>query len=204
MPTDPSAGSTPPDARDSAAFDAGDHRSYLLAIARMQLRDAALAEDVVQETLIAALACMEGFGQRASLRTWLTGILKHKILDALRARRRIPVPVSELHVPDSRRSVRSLFDEHGAWLDKPQRWGDPEQALAQTDFLAVLQDCLDKLPAGTARAFLLRELMELETAEITETLAITPNHLGVLLYRARMLLRQCLEANWFVRPEHAP
>src|SRR5690349_20419280 len=71
-------------------------RGYLLRVARLQLRDAALAEDVVQDTLVAALGAKEGFTGRSTVKTWLTGILKHKIVDAIRRKQREPVAASTL------------------------------------------------------------------------------------------------------------
>lgn len=180
------------------------HRGYLLAVARLHLRDAAAAEDVVQETLIAALAGHHAFAGRSSLRTWLTGVLRKKVVDALRAGNRTPVPVSTLAVPEERRGITRLFDETGTWSAQPSAWDDPDAALAQGEFLRVLESCLGALPPATARAFLLRELMELETPEVAATLAITPNHLGVVLYRARMALRECLTRNWFLVARRPP
>lgn len=173
------------------------HRAYLLAVARLHLADGAAAEDVVQETLIAALAGYHAFEGRSSLRTWLTGVLKKKVIDALRTGNRTPVPVSTLAVPEERRGITRLFDETGTWTAQPNAWDDPDAALAQGEFLRVLESCLGALPPATARAFLLRELMELETPEVASALAMKPNHLGVVLYRARMALRECLTRNWF-------
>lgn len=177
--------------------DVHQHRRYLLSLARMQLRDAALAEDVVHDTLEAALRNLESFRNQSSVLTWLISILRHKILDALRARKRQPATLSGLQIPVHMRGVDTLFDETGTWAHHPQHWNVPDEALRQAEFLNVLQECMGKLPASVAHAFFLREIMEAETPEITGALDITSNHLGVLMYRARLLLRQCLETNWF-------
>jgi RNA polymerase sigma-70 factor (ECF subfamily) len=175
------------------------HRSYLLRVARLQLRDEALAEDVVQETLVAALSG-GGFSGKSSLKTWLTGILKHKIVDAIRRKQREPIAVASFGSLDAELDVEdfdALFNSKGAWHSPPADWGDPEVALNRRQFFDTMDFCLEKLPANTARAFMMREVMELEGDEICAELSITANNLWVILYRARMALRQCLEQTWF-------
>jgi RNA polymerase sigma-70 factor, ECF subfamily len=172
------------------------HRRYLLRIATLQLRDTSLAEDVVQDTMVAALQGEKGFSGKSSLRTWLTGILKHKVVDAIRQKVRAPTLASfddECRVDD----LDALFDETGHWENPPADWGDPESQLSQQQFFEVMQGCLEKLPPSTARIFVMREVMELETDEICLELTITSNNLWVILHRARLSLRQCLELHWF-------
>jgi RNA polymerase sigma-70 factor (ECF subfamily) len=165
-------------------------RPYLLRYASLQLRDAQAAEDAVQDTLLAALAGESGFGQRASLRTWLTGILKHKIIDAIRRTSREAPAAGE-------DEFEALFDERGHWIEMPGAWSDPDASLDQKRFFAALELCLARLPVKTAQTFMMREHMGLETDEICKELAITPTHCWVLLYRARMSLRECLTKEWF-------
>src|SRR5262245_14645175 len=136
-------------------------RSYLLRVARLQLRDTALAEDVVQDTLVAAVAAHEGFTGKSTVKTWLTGILKHKIVDAIRRKQREPVAASTLDEESDLEDFEGLFKESGAWAARPSDWGDPEQALTQQQFFDVMQACLEKLPPNTARVFMMREVMEL-------------------------------------------
>ncbi|MEP6941863.1 MAG: sigma-70 family RNA polymerase sigma factor [Betaproteobacteria bacterium] len=172
------------------------HRRYLLRVATLQLRDSTLAEDVVQDTLVAAIQGEQGFSGKSSLRTWLTGILKHKVIDAIRQKARSPVlaPIEdECRVDD----FDALFDESGHWENPPADWGNPEAQLSEQQFFEVMQQCLEKLPPNTARVFVMREVMELETDEICMQLTITSNNLWVILHRARLALRQCLEQNWF-------
>ena len=165
-----------------------EERPYLLRYASLQLRDALAAEDAVQETLVAALAGESGFEGRANLRTWLTGILKHKIVDAIRRMSR-EEPVAGIEDLDA------LFDATGHWDEPPVAW--PENTLEQKQFFAVLEECLKGLPAKTAQAFMMREHMGFDTDEICKELAVTPTHCWVLIYRARMALRECLQTNWF-------
>ena len=172
------------------------HRGYLLRVAVLQLRDNDVAEDVVQDTLLAALQGAGGFSGKSSLKTWLTGILKHKIVDVIRRKGRQPVLASfdeECQIDD----LDALFDESGHWENPPADWGNPESALSQQQFFDVMQMCLEKLPPNTARVFMMREVMDLTSEEICKELSITSTNLWVILYRARVALRQCLEQNWF-------
>ena len=167
-------------------------RDYLLRYASLQLRDAHAAEDAVQETLLAALAGAASFEGRANLRTWLTGILKHKIIDTIRRQSRDAATVSA-----DADEFDALFAEDGHWLAPPGAWANPDASLEQKHFFTVLEACLQRLPQKTAQTFMMREHLGLETDEICKELAITPTHCWVLLYRARVALRECLEKDWF-------
>ena len=169
-------------------------RPYLLRYASLQLRDPHAAEDAVQETLVAALVGEAGFAGRSNLRTWLTGILKHKIVDAIRRSARETTLLAP--EPDTA-EFDALFDQTGHWSAMPADWGDPDAALGQKQFFAALEDCLSRLPAKTSQAFMLREHLGLDTGEICKELGVTSTHCWVLLYRARVALRECLETNWF-------
>ncbi|MGH8735541.1 MAG: sigma-70 family RNA polymerase sigma factor, partial [Burkholderiales bacterium] len=140
--------------------------------------------------LLAALAGEASFGGRSNLRTWLTGILKHKIIDAIRKSSREAPAASE-------EEFDALFDERGHWIEMPGAWADPDASLDQKRFFAVLEQCLRRLPDKTAQAFMMREHLGLDTGEICKELAITPTHCWVVLYRARMALRECLNKEWF-------
>jgi len=171
-------------------------RPYLMRYASLQLRDAAAAEDAVQDALLAALGGEAGFAGRANLRTWLTGILKHKIVDAIRRQVR-EQPAAGLAPEGGEDEFDGLFDRGGHWQEASAAWQHPEQALGERQFFAALEACLRALPERTARAFMMREHLGLETPEICKELGITPTHCWVLLHRARMALRLCLQANWF-------
>lgn len=171
-------------------------RPYLLRYASLQLRSAEAAEDAVQEALLAALAGEASFAGRSNLRTWLTGILKHKIVDAVRRQAR-EAPLADEPAEAALEDLNGLFGADGHWQDRPPPWDNPDGALEQKQFLAALEQCLQGLPARTARVFMMREHLGMETWEICQELKLTPTHCWVMLYRARMALRQCLELNWF-------
>lgn len=172
-----------------------EHGDYLYRFALARLRDPHQAEDAVQETLLAAIKS-NSFEGESSARTWLTGILKHKIIDIQRKRLR-EQPVSDLIDMDaSDTSMDDFFDQQGHWLDKPQQLEMPDNALEQKQFLGVLSKCLDRLPVRLSALFMMRDVQELDNDNICKELNITPTNAWVMLYRARMGLRKCLEMNW--------
>jgi len=170
----------------------------LLRFAQLQLRNDSMAEDVVSETMLAILEKPENFAGRSSLRTYATSILKFKIVDVLRRRgREVQVePLDEQSIDDA---LDALFVADGHYRDPPPAWQQPEKSLEQQQFFETLQDCLDRLPAKIGRVFMMREWLDQEVSDICSELGITANHCGVLLYRARMQLRECLDGNWFGR-----
>lgn len=172
-------------------------RSYLLRYALLQLRSPAQAEDAVQETLLAALEGRERFGGRSSLRTWLTGILKHKVIDYLRrSSREQPLTGSDDDRSEAE-AVDALFAEDGHWREMPSDWGNPAGAFENSRFWTAFELCLQRLPARTAKVFTMREVMDMTTEEICQELAITTTNCWVMLHRARLTLRECLEMTWF-------
>ncbi|GLS15745.1 sigma-70 family RNA polymerase sigma factor [Hydrogenophaga electricum] len=172
-------------------------RSYLLRYARLQLRNDAWAEDAVSETLLAALDRPQAFGQRAQLKTWLVAILKHKIVDALRQRRREVVWADGSPDGEADPMADMPFAADGHYSQAPAEWGNPEQDLRSRQFMAILEACTEKLPPVQGRLFLMREWLELSSDEICQELSLTPSNLYVQLHRARLRLRECLELNWF-------
>ena len=173
------------------------HRSALLRYAMAQLRDESHAEDCVQETLSAAIQNADRFGGNSAVRTWLIGILKHKILDHFRRASR-ERPLARADEETDLEDLDALFKHDGHYVERPAPWLDPEQALSQREFFDVLEGCMDRLPKNTALVFKMREIMGIEVEEICTELSITANNCWVLLYRARMALRACLEQRWFM------
>ncbi|HUR90411.1 MAG TPA: sigma-70 family RNA polymerase sigma factor [Ramlibacter sp.] len=181
-----------------------EHRTYLLRFARLQLRNDAWAEDAVSETLLAALSKPQSFGTRSQLKTWLVGILKHKVIDILRQRRR-EVQLADDEGDGSEELEALMFKADGHFANQPSEWGNPERELDSRQFFMVLEACTDKLPAAMGRVFLMREWLELPSDEICKELQLTPTNLYVQLHRARLRLRECLELNWFGnKPAPAP
>ncbi len=179
------------------------HGNYLFRFAALRLRDRTVAEDIVQETLLSALQTYHTFEGRGSERTWLTGILKHKVMDYYRRVHR-ETPVSQLEGESFEHE--ELFRQEGQWKDhfEPSRapvdWhADPAELLQQSEFWKVFNQCLSPLPERIANAFTLREVDGHSSEEICELLSISTNNLWVMLYRARTHLRRCLELNWFKR-----
>jgi RNA polymerase sigma-70 factor (TIGR02943 family) len=177
-------------------------RPYLLKFARLQLRNEAWAEDAVSDTLLAAIAKPQSFGGKAQLRTWLVGILKHKVVDTLRANLREPNVADMRGASDEDDGPADLIDaigfkQDGHFDSKPADWGNPDQDLSQRQFMAVMDACIAKLPPVQGRLFLMREWLELDADEVCKTLNITSTNLYVQLHRARLKLRECLQHNWF-------
>lgn len=169
-------------------------RPQLVRYARSQLRNDAWAEDAVSDTLLAALEKPQAFGGQSQLKTWLVGILKHKVIDQLRRQHReatVLTPDDETDLDDL------LFDQGDHWRHAPEDWGNPEASLGERQFFEVLEACMDKLPATQGRVFMMREWLELETDEICKELSITSTNVWVLLHRARLRLRECLQDQWF-------
>lgn len=175
-------------------------RSYLVRYAMLQLRDPHLAEDVVQETLLVAVESRDKFSGQSTLRTWLTGILKHKILDLRRKQQRegeLP-NTDEEQDPYENISAES-FDNQGHWISPPQTWANPSLSFENQKFWEVFEMCNQRMPLNSAQAFMMREFMDMSTEEICKELAISTTNCWVLLYRARLALRDCLELQWFGR-----
>jgi RNA polymerase sigma-70 factor (ECF subfamily) len=174
-----------------------DHGDYLFRYALVRLQDRELAEDLVQETFVAALQAWEGFQARSSVRTWLVGILKHKIIDHFRKSNR-ELPISD--PPTSEDHDVALFDKKEKWMDPPLTWAsDPRTALEQKEFWMIFLRCLTELPRRLAQVFALRELEGLKSEEICNLIKISTTNLAVMMYRARLQLRRCLEHRWFVQ-----
>lgn len=172
------------------------HRSYLTNIALSKLRDPSLAEDLVQETFLAAWRARNKFGGRASERTWLTRILLNKIADHYRSDARKPiVPVSELGSEQTNEEVLdALFLAREGSFESSRH--EPASAAERAEFVHLVERALEDVPSQAATAFRMRELQGLSTDDIVRHLNITPNHLWVLIHRAKKALRKKMEEVW--------
>jgi RNA polymerase sigma-70 factor (ECF subfamily) len=178
---------------------AEEYRAYLMRYALIQLRDSTAAEDAVQETLLAALQSGARFAGRSSIKTWLVGILKHKLIDAHRRQAReqpLARPDGEDGEPEPD-IADAVFAGDGHWNAFPASWGAPDASLESSEFWKVFEMCTQVMPARNARVFVMREVLELSTEEICKELGITATNCWVMLHRARLSLRECLETKWF-------
>ncbi|WP_211251714.1 RNA polymerase factor sigma-70 [Andreprevotia chitinilytica] len=175
-------------------------RRDMLRFAQLQLRDAAAAEDAVQEALAAAWTAQERFAGQSQHKTWVFGILRHKLVDTLRVKQRtINLSALDSEIEGEEILDTLLFKDSGHWAQhsKPRPWPKPETALQQKQFWKLFELCLDNLPESTGRVFMMREFLGLETTEICDELTVSANHCSVLLYRARLKLRTCLTEKGF-------
>ena len=173
-----------------------EHGDALFRYALIRVRDSSVAEDLVQETLLAAMTAADRFQGASSERTWLVGILRHKLLDFFRRTAREQKleqdwANSPVHGPQD-------FDERGRWKAALGEWGSPEKSLVKAEFWQVFRNCMDALPEQLRTPFALRELEGLGTDAVIRTLDISSkNNLWVMLSRARKKIRSCLQSQWF-------
>ena len=169
------------------------HGDMLFRYAYTRVGHHDIAEDLVQETFIAAYTARDEFSGRSSVQSWLVGILRHKIVDHHRSSAR----QNSNQADDSWQS--DFFDKSGHWINPPVDWKSDPSAVMETDeFWLVLKHCLDNLAEPAAQAFVLRVMEELSAKDVCSDLNISDSNLWVRLHRARIQLRQCLEVNWFV------
>ena len=181
-----------------------EHGDYLFRYAMLRLRDESRAEDIVQETLLAAIQSMSLYSGKATERTWLTSILKHKIVDHYR--KTLKEQPLETGDGDLLSEVEQFFERDdiwdGHWNNKlqPHEWNmSPEMTYQESEFFTVFQNCLSKMPERVASVFMLREMDGLESSEICEILKVSTSNFWVMMHRARLTLRRCIEVNWFRR-----
>jgi RNA polymerase sigma-70 factor, ECF subfamily len=189
------------DASVNPAVWVDEHGDALFRFAVMRLRDESLAEDMVQETLLSAIQSLQSYGGKSSERTWLTGILKHKIIDHYRKNSK------EIQITDEDTDLSGVdhfFERPDAWdghwaikfrpVDPEQ---SPEQVMERSEFWDVMNGCLSALPSRIANVFALREMDGLTSDEICDVLNLSASNFWVIMHRARMQLRRCVEIKWF-------
>jgi RNA polymerase sigma-70 factor (ECF subfamily) len=178
-----------------------EHGDYLFKFALVRLRDTTRAEDMVQETFLAALKGGQSFAGRSAEKSWLVGILKNKICDHFRKASR-ETSFTDMEFYSDEESDRFIPEGlfQGGWIHElgPLEWSsEPGASLDSQTFWKTFHDCSHKLPKNIATVFTLREVDGVESKEICKLLSISENNLWVMLHRARMALRRCLETNWF-------
>jgi RNA polymerase sigma-70 factor, ECF subfamily len=198
-------GSMPKDALDPERW-LEDHGDVLFSFALLRVRDRATAQDLVQETFLAALKAIDRFAGRSTERAWLFGILRNKLVDHYRRQsREMALADAESAAPEEDGLFHAAGLGKDGWIHRlaPQRWEAPDESLVSGEFQGVFQECVSGLPDKVAQVFLRREIDDLPSEEICKEFGISQNNLWVMLHRARMALRRCLEVNWFgnKRPE---
>ncbi len=168
-----------------------DHGDYLYRFALARVGDHTAAEDLVQETLLAALRSADRFGGRARERTWLTSILKNKLIDRFRRQGRLPA-LGEVGTADD--WLNGLYDGNGHWKAAPGRWGsDPAELLQRREFWDAFERCLAALPERLRGVLSQRLLDDVPAQEVCRKFGISAPNLWTLLHRARMRLWHCLD-----------
>lgn len=171
---------------------------YLYRYAVMRVNNPSVAEDLVQETFLAGIKSLKNFGGRSTLKTWLTGILKFKVMDYYRksSREKTFTQLSSFFDDEE----KEHFGEDGHWLNgdfSPAEWSAEQwENVDRKEFMAQFLSCSDKLPKKIKQVYLMREVDGIDSKEIVEQLGITPQNLWTILHRARMALRKCLQDNW--------
>jgi len=182
-----------------------EYGDVLFSFAMVRVRDRSTAQDLVQETFLAALKARGSFAGRATERAWLFGILRNKLADYYRLQSR-EVPLDD---PEKAPEEEGFFHAGGpgkdGWISgiAPNHWAAPDASLVSKEFQAVFQECVSALPEKVAQVFLRREVDDTASEEICKEFGISPNNFWVMLHRARMGLRRCLEVNWFGRKRDA-
>lgn len=168
--------------------------NYMYRYALARVADPETAQDMVQEALVAAIQGYGRFQGRSSVKTWLIAILKRKIVDHYR---RACNRQTTDDIEAVANNVDKMFNDNGHWRVFPNEWTiKPDAAFEQREFMDVLYKCISALPARLAEIFMLREFDGMSTKLVCEKLEISESNSWVMLFRARMQLRQCLETNW--------
>lgn len=196
------AESVRPDIDPSRWID--EHGDTLFRFAFLRLRDEAAAEDLVQDTLLSAIQALKKFGGKSSERTWLIGILKHKLIDHYRKNsKQIQLTEEDTDLSD----LDGFFSRPDKWdghwvialrpVDPEQ---SPDQVMERSEFWDVMNHCLSALPERVANVFALREMDGMSSDDICSALDLSANNFWVIMHRARMQLRRCIEIKWFKHP----
>jgi RNA polymerase sigma-70 factor, ECF subfamily len=173
-------------------------RQRLMRQARVTVYDTALAEDLVQETLLAVFEQEASRRGQASLSTWATAILKNKVADWYRSpnRTRFVQQAEDSADAELGEGIDALYDATGHYVQQVPSWQQPENHMEQRQMFTILEQCVSRLPAQTGRVFMMREWLGFETAEICSRLSLNADNCRMILHRARMAMRECMQLNW--------
>jgi len=171
------------------------HGDILYRYGLARVRDIEVAEDLVQETLLAALKAQTNYAGKSTEQTWLIGILKHKIMDYFRKASR--EQVQEYDDGFASENEDDYFDQQGNWQVDFSPWSKPDQSMEQEQFMHVLQNCIDRLPKRMAQLFVMGEFEDMKSEEICKVMSLSSmSNFWVMQSRTRVQLRHCLDINW--------
>lgn len=171
----------------------------LLNWCNFKINDLAQAEDIVQETFLSAFENVERFKGQSSPRTWLYKILNNKIIDYYRRKNKLEFVRPSMEIDQANDLTDSMFDANGAWnkAEFNNQWGDAGNILDNKEFRNVLLMCLEDLPIKWKNAVLSKYILERNSNEICQELDITSSNYWQILHRSKLLLKVCVENNWF-------
>jgi RNA polymerase sigma-70 factor (TIGR02943 family) len=173
------------------------HADYLFSFAITRVNDEELAKDLVQETFLAALEKRNNFEGKSAERTWLTAILKNKIIDVYRKK---SSGLKNTDLKEAEAEQHDFFEEHtGHWMPEhgPKEFGiEDEDRIQKKEFDTVMQKCMQKLPALWMAVFTMKHIEEEATDFICAELKVTSANFWVIIHRAKLNLRACLQKNW--------
>jgi len=171
------------------------YADYLYTYALARLDDDELCRDLVQETFLAALEKLSEFRGESSERTWLTAILRYKVIEVYRKKNS-----AWLTTLDGHESEPEYFEpDNGHWKDA---WAPRPMSIDHADptirkeLAAILEKCLQRLPALWQAIFSMKHMDEVKTEVICEEMKVTPSNYWVILHRAKVNLRACVEKLW--------
>lgn len=171
------------------------HGDYLYNFAYTRVQSKELAEDLVQETFVAALKAMKSFKGKSTEITWLISILKRKVIDHYRkSSTKKEITSTEYTSPFQK---GGMWDGHWNMERAPKQWpSELDDPIHQDEFRKILEVCLSNLPEKWKAVFVLKFMEDASSDEICKELDCTPSNFWVILHRTRLKLRECIEFKW--------
>ncbi|WP_428328309.1 sigma-70 family RNA polymerase sigma factor [Mucilaginibacter sp.] len=172
------------------------HADYLYSFAITRINDEEQARDLVQDTFLAALEKITNFEGKSAERTWLTAILKNKIIDVYRKK---SSGLKNIEVKDAEQEQQDFFEDDGHWKPEhgPKEIGiEDKDHLVNKEFEQIMQMCMQKLPSLWMAVFTMKHIEEQATDFICTELKVTASNFWVIIHRTKLNLRTCLQKNW--------
>lgn len=176
-----------------------EHGDELYSWAVYKVKDKAKAEDLVQDTFLSALSSIANFEGKSSPKTWLMSILKHKIIDHYRSVSKQMEQFKEGENSSAFTLTEGMFDRSNNWKANGLEsfWEDEKHLLDNAGFNSVFEVCMHDLPPSWYVSVTAKYMLEKQAPEICKELDITPSNYWQVIHRAKLLLKKCLEKNWF-------